>query len=53
MISKLLDLTNGVIVSNIAIEIIQRYSAFIAKRLVTPITMALDFFIMKGVIERL
>ncbi len=52
-ISKLLNVINGAIIFNIEIEFILRFSAIISKLLVTPITMVLNFFVMKGVIEKL
>lgn len=52
-ISKLLNWINIVIVDKVTVELIINYSAIIAKLLVTPITMILNFFVMKGVIERL
>lgn len=52
-ISKLLNVINAVILANIMIDIIKKSSAIIAKILITPITMTLNFFVMKGVIEKL
>lgn len=52
-ISKLLNGINTAIVNNIDIEFVLRFSSVIAKILVTPITMILNFFVMKGVIEKL
>lgn len=52
-ISKLLNVINGAIVANITVALIQRFSSIIAKLLVTPITMVLNFLVMKGVIEKL
>jgi putative flippase GtrA len=52
-ISKLLNLVNAAIVANITIDLILSFSSIIAKILVTPITMILNFFVMKGVIEKL
>lgn len=52
-ISKLLNTVNAVIVDNISIDLILRFSPTISKILVTPITMILNFFVMKGVIEKL
>lgn len=52
-ISKLLGAINTAIVSNITMDLVLRFSPIISKILVTPITMILNFFVMKGVIERL
>lgn len=52
-ISKLLGGVNEAICDLIQIGIVLRFSAIIAKILVTPITMVLNFFVMKGVIEKL
>lgn len=52
-ISKLLNVINTAIIENINIYLILKFSPIIAKILVTPITMILNFFVMKGVIERL
>lgn len=52
-ISKLLNVINAVILANIMIDIMKKSSALIAKILITPITMTLNFFVMKGVIEKL
>lgn len=53
IISKVLNGINIAIISYINIGLIVKYSAAIAKILVTPITMTLNFFVMKGVIEKL
>lgn len=52
-ISKLLNVINIAIVNNVSIDIIVCFSSILAKILVTPITMSLNFFVMKGVIEKL
>lgn len=52
-ISKVLNGINGWIVSTITIEMILRFSSIISKILVTPITMVLNFLVMKGILERL
>lgn len=52
-ISKVLDGIHIAIVNNISIELVQRFSSIISKILVTPITMVLNFFVMKSVIEKL
>lgn len=52
-ISKLLDVVNLFIIENITIELILNFSAIISKIIVTPITMVLNFIVMKNVIEKL
>lgn len=52
-ISKLLGTVNQFILENITINIILKFSEIISKIAVTPITMVLNFFVMKGVIEKL
>lgn len=52
-ISKLLITINMWIVTNITVEMILNFASIISKILVTPITMILNFFVMKGVIEKL
>ncbi|EOT28341.1 hypothetical protein C805_00483 [Eubacterium sp. 14-2] len=52
-ISKVLDEINMLILNDSTMEIIVRFSSVIAKILVTPITMVLNFLVMKGVIEKL
>ena len=52
-ISKLLNVINIAIVDNITMDVILSFSAIIAKILVTPITMVLNFLVMKGVIEKI
>ena len=52
-ISKLLNYIDIVIVSNFSLELITSFSSIIAKIIVTPITMTLNFFVMKGIIEKL
>lgn len=53
LISVLLQWLNQVIVNKIVIENITRYSSIVAKILVTPVTMVLNFLVMKGIIERI
>lgn len=52
-ISKVLAGINCWIISRVTIEFILRFSSIISKILVTPITMVLNFFVMKGIIEKL
>ena len=51
--SKLLDAVNGFIVAHFAVDIIVRFAAIISKIVITPISMVLNFFVMKGLIEKL
>ena len=53
LISRVLNGINMLIVNYLEIHMIMRFSSIIAKILVTPITMVLNFFVMKGVIEKL
>lgn len=52
-ISKVLNGIHGWIISTVPIEMILRFSSIISKILVTPITMVLNFLVMKGIIEKL
>ncbi len=52
-ISKVLSGINTVVITYISVGLILRFSSVISKVLVTPITMTLNFFVMKGVIEKL
>lgn len=52
-ISKLLSVINGGMIANINVDLIKSFSAIISKILVTPITMVVNFFVMKCVIEKL
>jgi putative flippase GtrA len=52
-ISKLLNMINTVILDYATAVLIVRFSAIISKILVTPVTMVLNFFVMKGVIEKI
>ena len=53
VMSKLLDLINVVILAHTTAMFFVRYSYIMAKILVTPITMVLNFIVMKSVIEKL
>lgn len=53
LISKLLNQVNGWILAHIAWNLILRFSALISKMLVTPVTMVLNFCVMKAVIEKI
>ncbi len=52
LISKLLGYVNSYIISNIMIEEILRLSTVISKVIITPITMIMNFIVMKSIIER-
>lgn len=52
-ISKLLAAVNEWVISNITVMIIRNFSTILSKILVTPVTMVLNFFVMKGVIEKI
>ncbi|CDD58927.1 gtrA-like protein [Clostridium sp. CAG:43] len=52
-ISKVLNGINLLIISKCTLDIILRFSSILAKILVTPITMILNFIVMKGVVEKL
>lgn len=52
LISKLLNIINITILNYIASDIVVRFSFVIAKIFVTPITMVLNFLVMKCVMER-
>ena len=53
LVSKLLGIIDSAIVANASWDLIIRFSGIIAKIIITPITMVLNFFVMKGVIEKL
>lgn len=52
-VSRLLNIINGAILSSIEVEVIRCFSTILSKIIVTPVTMVLNFYVMKGVIERL
>lgn len=52
-ISRLLDILNSTITYYLQTGILLMLSPIIAKILVTPVTMILNFFVMKGIIEKL
>lgn len=52
-ISKVLNEVNITILNYIHIDLIVEFSSIIAKILVTPITMTLNFVVMKSMIEKL
>lgn len=51
--SKLLNVLAVYIVENMNHVMLKQFSALIAKILVTPFTLTLNFFVMKGMIEKL
>ncbi|RHV63238.1 hypothetical protein DXB18_14255 [Clostridium sp. OM02-18AC] len=53
LISKLLNVINIMILNYITIDIVVRFSFAIAKIFVTPITMVLNFLVMKSIMERI
>lgn len=53
LISRLLAWIDAVIVARCSVALIVRFAAVISKIIVTPITMTINFFAMKGVIEKL
>lgn len=52
-ISRLLNVLNSSITGYLQTEFFLKLSPVFAKILVTPVTMILNFFIMKGIIEKL
>lgn len=53
LMSKLLNVVNGILLSVFTIAIIVRFSAILAKIIVTPISMVVNFIVMKCVIEKI
>lgn len=53
LMSKVLDFICVRVLSEIPIALIQRFSHIIAKLLITPITMVLNFCVMKGIMEKI
>ncbi|MCQ2514859.1 MAG: GtrA family protein [Ruminococcus sp.] len=53
LVSNILAWVNGIIISNINFEIILSFSHLISKILITPITMILNFIVMKNIIEKI
>lgn len=52
-ISKLLNAVHLFIVAHVMVDVAVKFSAIIAKIVVTPVTMTLNFFVMKGIIEKI
>ncbi len=53
LISKFLDLINIFIINNIDLQVIKDFSPILSKIIVTPITMILNFIVMKNIVEKL
>lgn len=52
-ISRLLSHINNIVLLKLSFSPIRNFSGIISKILVTPVTMILNFFVMRGVIEKL
>ena len=53
LVSILLGKIDGLITEYVTVGIILKFSFIISKIIITPITMVLNFFIMKGLIEKI
>ncbi len=53
LVSILLGKIDGLITEYITVGIILKFSYIISKIIITPITMVLNFFVMKGLIEKI
>ena len=53
LVSILLGKIDGLITEYVAVGIILKFSFIISKIIITPITMVLNFFVMKGLIEKI
>ncbi len=53
LISKILGGIDTFILTHFTMTLVSRFSSVLAKIIVTPITMILNFFVMKGVIEKI
>ena len=53
LISRLLGAVNAFLLGHFTQPLIRRYAALLSKIIVTPVTMTVNFFVMKGVIEKL
>lgn len=53
LISRLLGAVNAFLLAHFTLPLIQRFAAVLSKIIVTPITMTVNFFVMKFVIEKL
>ena len=52
-VSKVLGVVNSFIIASVSVGFVKRFSAILSKIIITPITMILNFFVMKGLIERI
>ena len=52
-ISKLLNRGNIYLLTHVTLAVVKNFSTIISKILVTPITMVLNFIVMKNVIEKI
>lgn len=52
-ISKLLNMINTTFIFMISSELVRTFSPIFSKILITPVTMILNFLVMKGIIEKL
>ena len=53
LVSQLLGFVNGLLLDYVHISLIEQFSGIAAKILVNPITMLLNFIVMKNLIEKL
>lgn len=53
LVSILLGKIDGLITEYVTVGIILKFSFIISKIIITPITMVLNFFVMKGLIEKI
>lgn len=53
LVSKILTVVDAFIVSHITVALIVSFSSIIAKIFITPITMVLNFLVMKGIMEKI
>lgn len=53
LVSRLLGFVNGLLLDYVPFSLIRQFSGIISKILVTPITMLLNFIVMKNLIEKL
>lgn len=53
LISRLLGAVNAFLLRHFTAPLIIRFAALLSKIIVTPVTMTINFFAMKGVIEKI
>ena len=53
LVSRLLGAVNGLLLDHVRLSLIRQFSGIAAKVLITPITMILNFLVMKNLIEKL